>query len=313
MTAETATGPDAGSVTAADDAGLPLIEIDRPARGVALVRIDPGPEGLMDAAAADALAGAVAALDGDAAVRAVVLTGAVAGMFVRHYSLIELAATAGKVAASGRRFNDLSRPVKPAPFNACLDRIQASSKPWIAALNGWAMGGGFELALACDLRIGLDGPWKFGLPEVRAGLLPGGGGTQRLTRLLGEARALDFVLRGRIVSPAEAERLGLLSALVPAGGDVVAAAVALAADLAALPGLGVAHAKRLVRTALDGTLEQGLGAERTLFVDTLTDADTRAVIGRMAAEADGRIDDAALTAAAADIDLAPQSAAPEGE
>ena len=82
MTAETATGPDAGSVTAADDAGLPLIEIDRPARGVALVRIDPGPEGLMDAAAADALAGAVAALDGDAAVRAVVLTGAVAGMFV---------------------------------------------------------------------------------------------------------------------------------------------------------------------------------------------------------------------------------------
>ena len=223
MTAETATGPDAGSVTAADDAGLPLIEIDRPARGVALVRIDPGPEGLMDAAAADALAGAVAALDGDAAVRAVVLTGAVAGMF----------------AASGRRFNDLSRPVKPAPFNACLDRIQASSKPWIAALNGWAMGGGFELALACDLRIGLDGPWKFGLPEVRAGLLPGGGGTQRLTRLLGEAR--------------------------------------------------------------------------TLFVDTLTDADTRAVIGRMAAEADGRIDDAALTAAAADIDLAPQPAAPEGE
>ncbi|GGB37429.1 hypothetical protein GCM10011505_18620 [Tistrella bauzanensis] len=121
------------------------------------------------------------------------------------------------------------------------------------------------------------------------------------------------MLRGRIVSPAEAERLGLLSALVPEGGDVVAAAVALAADLAALPGLGVAHAKRLVRTAMDGTLEQGLGAERTLFVDTLTDADTRAVIGRMAAESEGRIDDAALTAAAAAIDLAPQPAAPEGE
>ncbi|WP_372025909.1 enoyl-CoA hydratase/isomerase family protein [Tistrella mobilis] len=279
----------------------PLIEIDRPAPGVALVRIDPGPEGLMDAAAADALAGAVTALDADPGVRAVVLTGAAPGMFVRHYSLIELGATAEKVAASGRRFNDLSRPVKPAPFNACLDRIQASPKPWIAALNGWAMGGGFELALACDLRVALDGPWKFGLPEVRAGLLPGGGGTQRLTRLLGEARALDFVLRGRIVSPAEADRLGLLSALVPEGGDVAGTAVALAADLAALPRLGIAHAKRLVRTALDGTLEQGLAAERTLFVDTLTDPDTRALVDRMARDADGRIDEAALAAAQAPV------------
>ena len=110
-------------------------------------------------------------------------------------------------------------------YKAIFDRMTALPKVIIAAMNGDAMGGGFELTLACDLRIGQHGDFRYGNPEVRAGVIPGAGGTQRVSRLVGLARALDWVLRGRIVTPEVAFELGLVH-------EVVADAPARALELA---------------------------------------------------------------------------------
>ena len=106
---------------------------------------------------------------------------------------------------------DTARPVPESPYLACLRRMENMSKIFIAAINGTAMGGGFELALACDIRLVKDGASHLGLPEVNLGILPGAGGTQRLPRLIGEGRALEMMLLGRTISPAEALDLGIVT------------------------------------------------------------------------------------------------------
>jgi enoyl-CoA hydratase len=116
-----------------------------------------------------------------------------------------------------------------------------AAKVVIAAMNGDALGGGFELTLACDLRIGQHGDFRYGNPEVRAGVMPGAGGTQRISRLVGLARALDWVLRGRIVPPEVALQLGLVHEVVD---DAPARALELAEEIAMLPPMSIANAKR---------------------------------------------------------------------
>src|SRR5229473_427916 len=145
----------------------------------------------------------------DPSIRAVVIQShdQDAGFFTQ-YSVEELDGLASDPALS-RYAGPLVRGYK-----AIFDQMTALPKVIIAAMNGDAMGGGFELTLACDLRIGQRGDFRYGNPEVRAGVIPGAGGTQRVTRLVGLARALDWVLRGRIVTPEVAFELGLVHELV---------------------------------------------------------------------------------------------------
>lgn len=232
---------------------------------VATLRFANPPEGFMDDGTEASLAAALDRVEGDAAIRAIVLAGAEPGVFIRHFDVRVLEQRARKMAARGMTFV-IDRPVPETALLASFRRIEDSAKPYVCAINGSAMGGGFELALCCDLRIAQDGPFVLGLPEVNIGLLPGAGGTQRLPRLVGVARALEIALLGKTVVPSEAMRLGLVHECVP---DAVARALELARELVAKPAAAIAHVKRLVRGALAMPLDQGLARERTLFCDLM--------------------------------------------
>jgi enoyl-CoA hydratase/carnithine racemase len=141
-----------------------------------------------------------------------------------------------------------------------LGRFADESPLFVAAIAGHALGGGYEIALACDVRIAAEGSYRIGLPEVTLGLLPGTGGTQRLPRLIGRGRALDLMTTGRTVTPTEAERLGMVDRLAPA--DEFDQAVAdLAAGLAAGAPLAVAAITRVVNDGLERPLDDALDRE----------------------------------------------------
>ncbi len=137
-------------------------------------------------------------------------------------------------------------------------------KPVIAAVAGFALGGGCELAMMCDIILAADTA-KFGQPEINLGIIPGAGGTQRLTRAVGKAKAMEMVLTGRMMDAAEAERANLVARVVPAA-DLMAEALKLAAKIAALSPVAVAVAKQSVNRAFETTLAEGVRAERTLFL-----------------------------------------------
>ena len=143
---------------------------------------------------------------------------------------------------------------------AAFRRMAAAEQVFIAHIAGHALGGGLEIALACDIRLAAPGGYKLGTPEVTLGLLPGNGGTQRLPRIIGRGPALDLLLTGRQVTPDEAQRLGIVGGLFD-GEDAFHAHVA---TLAAGPPLAIANIKRAVYQGLDVTLEEGLTLEREL-------------------------------------------------
>jgi enoyl-CoA hydratase/carnithine racemase len=157
-------------------------------------------------------------------------------------------------------------------YKVIFDRMTALPKVVIAAMNGDAMGGGFEMTLACDLRIGQHGDFRYGNPEVRAGVIPGAGGTQRITRLVGLARALDWVLRGRIVTPEVALELGLVHEVVD---DAAARALELAEELASLPPMSVANAKRALYQGADASLQAALEIENMNWTEVMQSDDAR--------------------------------------
>ena len=247
---------------------------------IAVVRFTNAPHGFMDRIMVRELNEAVAALAQDAAMRAIVFTGGVPGIFIQHYDVGELAALAGQLRAKGMRFSD-QRLSPDTEVGKLLRLLTTMDKPTIAAINGNAMGGGFEFCLACDLRIAEAGPFSLGLPEINIGILPGAGGTQRLARLVGSARAAELILRGRIVSPQEAAALGMVHECV--AGPALERALVLAAELAAKSPRAFAHIKRLVRAAADTTLEEGLALERTLFLDLLVSDDAQPLLQQTAA------------------------------
>jgi enoyl-CoA hydratase/carnithine racemase len=148
-------------------------------------------------------------------------------------------------------------------FRAALDALASLPRATIAAVNGYALGGGCELALACDFRLAADDA-RFGQPEILLGIIPGGGGTQRLPRLIGSSRAKDLVLTGRQIGAEEGLRIGLVDRVVPRA-EVLTAAVAWAAELSAGPVIAQALAKRAIDTGLDGRLADGLELEQDLF------------------------------------------------
>jgi enoyl-CoA hydratase len=201
--------------------------------------------------------------------RALILTGGIAGKFITHYSVEELAQLAADPALYRQR--GVQGEVA---FHALLSALQRLPLPVIAAINGDCMGGGFELALACDFRLAALGPYQMGLPESRLGILPGGGGTQRLTRLVGAARALEVMLFGNVYLPEEAARMGLVHRALPAH-DLMIIALDWARQLAKQPPRALAMIKRAVYEGGDTDLERGLAIERDCFTEVMCTRDAR--------------------------------------
>jgi enoyl-CoA hydratase/carnithine racemase len=160
-------------------------------------------------------------------------------------------------------------------YKAIFDEMTGLPKVLIAAMNGDAMGGGFELTLACDLRIGEHGDFRYGNPEVRAGVIPGAGGTQRITRLVGLARALDWVLRGRIVTPEVALQLGLVHEVVD---DAPARALELAREIACLPPMSVGNAKRALYLGADTNLQAAFEIENMNWTEVMQSDDAKVAL-----------------------------------
>jgi len=141
--------------------------------------------------------------------------------------------------------------------------VNAVRKPWIAAVNGFALGGGCELAMMADFIIASEKA-KFGQPEIKLGVLPGMGGSQRLTRAVGKSKAMDMCLTGRMMDAAEAERSGLVSRVVPHE-ELLETALKVAAEIAAMSPLAAIANKEVVNAAFETTLEQGIVYERRVF------------------------------------------------
>jgi enoyl-CoA hydratase len=156
-------------------------------------------------------------------------------------------------------------------FRRAFDAVAAIPRATIAAVSGYALGGGCELALACDFRVAAHTA-KFGQPEILLGIIPGAGGTQRLPRLVGAARAKDLVLSGRQVSAAEAHRIGLVDR-VAAADTLLDEAIAWAAQFAAGAVVAQGLAKRAIDGGLDGGLDDGLDLEAELFIDVFSTED----------------------------------------
>ena len=156
-------------------------------------------------------------------------------------------------------------------LNAVVDELAAFSRPVIAALNGAALGGGLELALACDIRLAAEGV-MVGLPEVRLGIIPGAGGTQRLARACGISAAKELILTGRRIDAGRARELGLVSAVVSAG-ELRAEAARWAADIAEAGPLAVAQAKRAIDEGFGRPVADGLAIERACYETVLGSAD----------------------------------------
>jgi enoyl-CoA hydratase len=153
------------------------------------------------------------------------------------------------------------------------DRVRRIGKPVIAAVAGWCLGGGCELAMTLDMIIAAESA-RFGQPEIKIGVMPGAGGTQRLPRAIGKSKAMEMILTGEPISAAEAERIGLVSRVVP-NEVLVDDAMALAAEIAKRPPLAVRLAKESVNAAYEMSLTDGLAHERRLFYLLFASADQK--------------------------------------
>ncbi|MEC9346528.1 MAG: enoyl-CoA hydratase/isomerase family protein [Pseudomonadota bacterium] len=237
---------------------------------VAVVRFNNPPKGYMNATTLADLEEMTLALDADDAVRAVVWTGAMPGIFIRHYDTDELAAMGRALQAKGKSFS-ADRPLPERNLDIIFNRLAASPKPQIAAINGTCMGGGLEFALSCDMRFAAAGDYRMGQIEIDLAILPGAGGVVRTARMIGAARAMELCLTGEAFGPAEAARLGLVNEVVP--GDVLAHALSVATRIAAKSPRAVAHIKRIARAANEPGDDAALTLERTLFLDLLVQPD----------------------------------------
>jgi enoyl-CoA hydratase len=188
----------------------------------------------------------------DIAIRGVILTGAGNKAFIAGADIGELAHVAAFEAEQSSRFGQ-----------EVLDLIENLGKPVIAAVNGFALGGGCETAMACTIRIAVETA-KFGQPEVTLGLVPGGGGTQRLPRLVGKGRALQLILSGEMISAQEAYRIGLVNEVVPAA-DLITRAEAILKKIASNAPIAVKFALEAANKGLDTSQGEGLLLEASYF------------------------------------------------
>ena len=195
----------------------------------------------------------------DESVRALIITGAADGIFVTHYDVTELSG-ASEVAQRNESFGSGQLH----GMHQMLLKLQRLRVPVIAAINGTAMGGGCELALACDFRLMARGDWQIGLPEVRVGILPGAGGTQRMTRLIGVAKALELMTLGNTLTAERAESVGLIHRAVEPEG-LMAEALVLAAELASRSAEAVALIKQCILQGSEMPLADALAFEQESF------------------------------------------------
>ncbi|HRC07752.1 MAG TPA: enoyl-CoA hydratase-related protein [Miltoncostaeales bacterium] len=242
------------TVHVAIDTHVATITIDRPEARNAL-----SPEVLAD------LIDAAAALETNDAVRVVVLTGSGA-IFIAGADIARMAAMDGAAALEFSRLGGR--------FAAA---IEGSRNPWIAKVNGAALGGGCEVALACDVVIAADSA-IFGQPEVTLGTMPGWGATQRLPRRVGIGKALELCLGGAVIDATEAGRIGLADTVVPAD-QLDTVVTALAVKIAANAPEAVADTKRVLRAGYDLPLAEGLAREAERFAATFTRGDTAEGMG----------------------------------
>jgi len=206
----------------------------------------------LNAAVLEDLIAAFAGFEADPGQRCAVLTGAGEKAFAAGADIKEMAAMPAAEFYAGDMFARWTTHF-----------VGGVRKPWIAAVNGFALGGGCELAMMADLIIAADSA-KFGQPEITLGVVPGMGGSQRLTRAIGKAKAMEMILTGRMIDAAEAERSGLVARVVPAA-DLLAEALKTAERIAAMPPLAATACKELVNAAFELGLEQGIVLERRQF------------------------------------------------
>lgn len=256
--------------------------------GIQIVRVDGGPHAVFGIGIANQLEELVDRVDRDPSVHAVVFTGAHPERFVSHADVRWLqeggaevpplgrrsASVVARLARSADRARVLEPVVRRTPLwgaveldrmHATFLRMNGSGTIFVAALNGSALGLGAEFAWACDLRVMADGDFFIGQPEVLFGIMPGGGGTQRLTRLIGAHQSLVAILEGKPFTPAEALANGAVDAVVPQG-EVVARATELAEHFGSRSKGSVAAIKRAVYFGGSMSVSEGLHVERTEFL-----------------------------------------------
>ncbi|MBI3268423.1 MAG: enoyl-CoA hydratase/isomerase family protein [Planctomycetes bacterium] len=231
--------------------------------GVATVTVNrPDKLNALNAGTVAELAAAFADLKVRATVKAVIVTGAGEKAFVAGADIAELS-----------QESPLSARLTAARGQAIFAGIESLGKPVIAAINGYALGGGLELALACTLRVAADSA-KLGLPEVGLGIIPGYGGTQRLARLVGKGRALELILTGERIDAAKAQAMGLVNRIFPQA-ELPAGAEALARQILANGPIALRLAMEAVNRGSDLTLAEGLNLEANLFGLCATTDDMR--------------------------------------
>jgi enoyl-CoA hydratase/carnithine racemase len=231
-------------------------------QAVATIRLDRPPMNALSGAVQAGLAAAAAQVSADEAVRAVVLYGG-DRLFAAGADIKEMSDS-----SYVQMRTDITR------LQDALTAVARIGKPVIAAVTGYALGGGLELALCADFRV-LGESAKVGQPEILLGLIPGAGGTQRLPRLIGPAKAKDMIFTGRFVGAAEALAIGLADKVVP-DEQVYQAACELASSFAAGPAIAIAAAKQAIDVGLDTNLATGLEFERLSFAGLFATEDARA-------------------------------------
>lgn len=266
-------------------AAEPLVVLDRRPDGVAVVTLRNGKVNPLCVALLDQLQAVATDLTDDPA-RAVVVTGG-ERLFAAGADISEFAASVGAEGGPPFAIADSDRVAEIGrAFLQSLNAVAAIPCPTIAAVNGVALGGGCELALACDLRVAATDS-RFGQPEILLGIIPGGGGTQRLARLVGPSRAKDLVFSGRTVLADEALAIGLVDRLAEPDA-VFATAIDWAATFAKGPRHALALAKAAIDEGLERTLADGLVNEQTRFVQSFSTPDATVGVRSFLAEGPGK-------------------------
>jgi len=249
-----------------------LVLIEPHADGVVVIRLNNPPMNALSRALLERLRDAAREVGADSGVKAVVVAGG---------------AKAFAAGADISEFGDQDAArVIAGVFRDAFDAVAAIPRPVIAAIRGYALGGGFELACACDLRVAGETA-RVGQPEILLGIIPGAGGTQRLTRLVGPARAKELVWSGRQVRAAEAHAIGLVDRVVTPS-EEEQAALHWAAELGKGAVVAMGLAKRAIDGGLDGSLAAGLDLERDAFVEVFATEDARTGVQSFLADGPGK-------------------------